>query len=34
MIADGSWEKALQDTVGPSGYTIPAPPTPSAQSAS
>ena len=34
MITDGSWEKALQDTVGPSGYTIPAPPTPSAQSAS
>ena len=34
MIADGSWEKALQDTVGASGYTIPAPPTPSAQSAS
>jgi len=31
MISDGSWEKALKDTVGPSGYTIPAPPTPSAQ---
>ena len=29
MIADGSWEKALKDTVGPSGYKIPAPPTPS-----
>ena len=29
MIADGSWKKALEDTVGPSGYTIPAPPTPS-----
>ena len=29
MIADGSWAKALKDTVGPSGYTIPAPPTPS-----
>ncbi len=28
MIADGSWKKALQDTVGPSGYTIPTPPTP------
>jgi len=27
MIADGSWAKALQDTVGPSGYAIPAPPT-------
>lgn len=24
---DGSWKKALEDTVGPSGYTIPAPPT-------
>ncbi|MEP6561412.1 MAG: glutamate ABC transporter substrate-binding protein, partial [Nakamurella sp.] len=29
MIADGSWKKALDDTVGPSGFTIPAPPTPS-----
>jgi glutamate transport system substrate-binding protein len=29
MIADGSWKQALQDTVGPSGYTIPAAPTPS-----
>ena len=29
MIADGSWKKALEDTVGPSGYTIPAAPTPS-----
>ena len=28
MIADGSWKKALDDTVGPSGFTIPAPPTP------
>ena len=28
MIADGSWAQALKDTVGPSGYTIPAPPTP------
>ncbi|HYN71383.1 MAG TPA: glutamate ABC transporter substrate-binding protein [Nakamurella sp.] len=28
MIADGSWKTALQDTVGPSGYTIPTPPTP------
>ena len=28
MIADGSWKQALQDTVGPSGYTIPTPPTP------
>ncbi|WP_230313923.1 glutamate ABC transporter substrate-binding protein [Nakamurella alba] len=27
MIADGSWAKALEDTVGPSGYTIPEPPT-------
>ncbi len=34
MISDGSWEKALQDTVGASGYAIPAPPTPSAQSGS
>ncbi|TKV56124.1 glutamate ABC transporter substrate-binding protein [Nakamurella flava] len=30
MIADGSWEKALQDTVGASGFTLPAPPTPGA----
>ena len=29
MIADGSWKKALEDTVGASGFTIPAPPTPS-----
>jgi len=29
MIADGSWKKALDSTVGPSGFTIPAPPTPS-----
>jgi glutamate transport system substrate-binding protein len=28
MIADGSWKQALEDTVGPSGYTIPTPPTP------
>ncbi len=28
MIADGSWEQALTDTVGPSGFTIPAAPTP------
>jgi glutamate transport system substrate-binding protein len=28
MISDGSWKKALEDTVGPSGYTIPSPPTP------
>ena len=28
MVDDGSWEKALQDTVGPSGFTLPAPPTP------
>ena len=34
MIDDGSWKKALDSTVGPSGYTIPAPPTPSAQSGS
>lgn len=27
MIADGSWKKALESTVGPSGYKIPAPPT-------
>jgi len=26
MESDGSWEKALQDNVGPSGYTIPEPP--------
>lgn len=26
MIADGSWEKALQANVGPSGYKTPAPP--------
>ncbi len=28
MIDDGSWKKALDSTVGPSGFTIPAPPTP------
>ncbi|MCQ4119431.1 glutamate ABC transporter substrate-binding protein [Rhodococcus tibetensis] len=27
MIADGSWEKAFNDTVGASGYPLPAPPT-------
>lgn len=27
-IADGSWKKSLQSTVGPSGYDIPDPPTP------
>ena len=27
MIADGSWEQAFNDTVGPSGYPLPAPPT-------
>ena len=27
MIADGSWKKALETTVGPSGYKIPAAPT-------
>ena len=27
-IADGSWGKALANTVGPSGYSIPNPPTP------
>jgi glutamate transport system substrate-binding protein len=27
-IADGSWERSLKSTVGPSGYQIPAPPTP------
>ena len=27
-IDDGSWEKALEATVGPSGYEIPDPPTP------
>ncbi|WP_072687653.1 glutamate ABC transporter substrate-binding protein [Rhodococcus marinonascens] len=27
MIADGSWERAFNDTVGASGYPIPAPPT-------
>ncbi|ANY08419.1 glutamate ABC transporter substrate-binding protein [Pseudonocardia sp. HH130630-07] len=26
MIDDGSWERSLQANVGPSGYTIPAPP--------
>ena len=29
MIADGSWKTALESTVGPSGFTVPAPPTPS-----
>ncbi len=29
MIADGSWKAALEKTVGASGFTIPAPPTPS-----
>jgi len=28
MIADGSWKTALETNVRPSGYTIPAPPTP------
>ncbi|WP_315769816.1 glutamate ABC transporter substrate-binding protein [Rhodococcoides kroppenstedtii] len=27
MIADGSWQKAFEDTVGASGYPLPAPPT-------
>ena len=27
MISDGSWKKALDSTVGPSGYKIPTPPT-------
>jgi len=27
MIADGSWQAALEKNVGPSGYPIPAPPT-------
>jgi glutamate transport system substrate-binding protein len=27
-ISDGSWNKAIESTVGPSGYRIPAPPTP------
>lgn len=27
MISDGSWKKALESTVGPSGYKIPAAPT-------
>ncbi|MCW2809755.1 MAG: extracellular solute-binding protein family 3 [Friedmanniella sp.] len=27
-IADGSWKRSLDATVGPSGYSIPAPPTP------
>ena len=26
MQTDGDWKKALEATVGPSGYTIPAPP--------
>ena len=29
-VADGSWEKALQITVAPSGYNLPDPPTPGA----
>jgi len=29
MIADGSWRTALDNTVGPSGFAIPAAPTPS-----
>jgi len=28
MISDGSWKKALDDNVGPSGYQIPSPPNP------
>ncbi len=28
MIDDGSWQQALESTVGPSGFTIPATPTP------
>jgi glutamate transport system substrate-binding protein len=27
MIADGSWARAFNETVGASGYPIPAPPT-------
>ena len=27
-IADGSWKTSLDNTVGPSGYSIPSPPTP------
>lgn len=27
MISDGSWKKSLEANVGPSGYTIPTPPT-------
>jgi glutamate transport system substrate-binding protein len=27
MIEDGSWQKAFEDTVGPSGYPLPAQPT-------
>lgn len=27
MIKDGSWQKAFESTVGPSGYPLPAPPT-------
>ncbi|MCW3156924.1 glutamate ABC transporter substrate-binding protein [Micropruina sonneratiae] len=27
-IADGSWQASLENTVGPSGYKIPSPPTP------
>ena len=26
MIDDGSWTRSLQTNIGPSGYTIPAPP--------
>ena len=29
MIGDGSWKTALEENVGPSGYTIPTAPTPS-----
>ena len=29
-VSDGSWEKALQITVAPSGYNLPEPPTPGA----
>lgn len=27
-VSDGSWKKAIEATVGPSGYSIPSPPTP------
>jgi glutamate transport system substrate-binding protein len=29
-VADGSWAAALRITVAPSGYNLPAPPTPGA----